>query len=117
MFENAKEEFLRVIGKSGIECAEIFYEDYIKFFEDFGNGRVPKLETRVYQLKQGYSQKELDEFLETLNFEYNSGYGTQEISGTVWMEDGTWFEREEEDGAEWWMKRVRPYIPNNLKIN
>mgnify|MGYP000630626643 CR=1 FL=1 len=49
-----------------------------------------------------------------LDFEYDSGYGGQNLFGTIWYEDGTWSERGEYDGSEWWEHRERPQIPEEL---
>ena len=38
-------------------------------------------------------------FLNDLNFEYDSGYGGQELYGTVWFKDNTWAGRGEYDGS------------------
>ena len=47
-------------------------------------------------------QDEFD-FLEKLNYiDYDSGYGIQELFGIIVFKDGTWLEREEYDGSEWW---------------
>lgn len=46
---------------------------------------------------------------------YDDGYGCQYLFGLVWMRDGTWFERDEYDGAEWWAHRKTPPVPNYLK--
>ena len=58
---------------------------------------------------------ELNEVLPMLDFVYSNGYGTQYIDGTIWYEDGTWSERGEYDGSEWWEHRQRPEIPNKDK--
>jgi hypothetical protein len=50
----------------------------------------------------------LEEVLPQLNFEYNDGYGSQKLFGYVWYEDGTWSDREEYDGSEWWQYRCCP---------
>ena len=52
------------------------------------------------------------EVLPLLDFEYDNGYGGQELFGNVWYADGTWSERGEYDGAEWWVHKVCPDIPN-----
>jgi hypothetical protein len=44
----------------------------------------------------------LEEVLPKLDFDYNDGYGSQELDGTIWFSDGTWSEREEYDGSEYW---------------
>ena len=37
-----------------------------------------------------------------LDFEYDNGYGGQELFGTVVFKDGSWLDRGEYDGSEWW---------------
>lgn len=41
-------------------------------------------------------------------YDYDSVYGSQELYGTIWMKDGTWYAREEYDGSEWWKLYSRP---------
>ena len=33
----------------------------------------------------------------------------------IWMNDGTWFSREQYDGSEWWVHRVRPTLEEVMK--
>lgn len=44
------------------------------------------------------------------HLEYDSGYGAQEINESlaVVFNDGTWLERAEYDGAEWWEYKMCP---------
>lgn len=97
--KNAKEELLDVLSKLklDIKCAEIFYD--IKYFN----------------LKIGHSYKEYNQFLEDLNFEYDNGYGEQELFGIIWFEDGSWLSRKEYDGDEYWRYNKTPDIPEILK--
>ena len=44
-----------------------------------------------------------------------SGYGGQELFGTIWYEDGTWSDRGEYDGSEWWNYNKCPDIPDDVK--
>lgn len=46
--------------------------------------------------------------------EYDEGYGAQEIPFDliVMLKDGTWFERAEYDGSEWWAYVKRPPEPS-----
>ena len=53
----------------------------------------------------------LEEVTTCLNFCYDDGFGGQEITGYIWYEDGTWSDRGEYDGSEWWQHQVRPEIP------
>jgi len=56
----------------------------------------------------------INDFFRSLDFTYDAGYGSQELDGTVWLLDGTWFTRGEYDGSEWWEYHVLPEIPSEL---
>lgn len=67
-------------------------------------------------LREGYTQEEYEEFLNKLDFEYDSGYGLQHLYGTVWLtEPGIWMDRQEYDGSEWWEFYKCPSVPDHLK--
>jgi hypothetical protein len=53
-------------------------------------------------------------FLAGLDAEYDDGYGTQYLYGTLWFSDGTWADRYEYDGSERWDHHSRPEIPAEL---
>nr|WP_298659840.1 hypothetical protein [uncultured Flavobacterium sp.] len=96
---NAKQELLNAVKDTAkIKCASIRY------------GRRED-EATPKTLKLNYSENEYNEFLNLLDFEYDSGYGGQELYGTVWLEDGTWLSRGEYDGSEWWEHNVLPDVP------
>lgn len=112
---NAKKELLDVIESYPaqvwfmkpykIKCCEIRIEYYQ--FDDSSNKIL---------LREGYTQEEYNEFLEKLDFEYDSGYGSQHLFGTVWFtEPGVWMERGEYDGSEWWEFNMCPEIPDHLR--
>lgn len=67
------------------------------------------------QLFKGYSEEEYAEFLELLDFEYGRGYDGQEVFGMIWYEDGSWSERGEYGGSEWWELRMKPEVPEWLQ--
>jgi hypothetical protein len=97
---NAKEEIMDIVG--AIQCVLITYQI------NYDN-------SDTILLKEGYNQFDLDIFLKNLDFEYDDGYGHQYIYGTIWLKDGTWMERAEYDGSEWWERCVRPEVPDILK--
>ena len=99
---NAKEEFVSLLkGGKEVLCASITYQpDYDEQY--------------TFELPCGWDQDCMETFLENLNFEYDDGYGGQELFGTVWFTDDTWAEREEYDGSEWWVIRQEPTIPDHL---
>ena len=45
-----------------------------------------------------------------LDFTYDSGYGSQKLFGVVYFNDGTWLERGEYDGSEWWRYVTTPTL-------
>lgn len=50
----------------------------------------------------------LSEVLLELDFEYDEGYGSQELFGFIWYNGCTWSERSEYDGSECWQYKKRP---------
>ena len=108
---NAKKELLGMLERVGgvIKCATIRRGQHYWHDEETQN-MLDK------NLKEGYTPAEYEEFLDRLDFEYDSGYGGQELFGTVWLiEEGAWLERGEYDGSEWWEYRKCPQIPGDLK--
>ena len=100
---NARVEFEGHIGALQVKCATI--SKAVKFF-DF---------EEVAKLKEGYTPAEYEAFLKLLEYDYDDGYGRQELEGTIWYKDGTWSSREEYDGSEWWAHYETPEIPASLK--
>lgn len=96
---NARKE---IEGKfnSGVKCAKISI-------------RNEELNIAA-NLPIGFNEKAKEDFLSKLDVEYDAGYGGQELFGTIWLNDGTWFSRWEYDGSEGWQKHVCPEIPEEL---
>ena len=66
-------------------------------------------EALLLTLRSNRTREEELEFLEGLaSIEYDNGYGGQELFGTIVYKDGTWLERGEYDGSEWWEYRKLP---------
>lgn len=106
---NAKREFVYITSKREVECATMLRHADKNDFTGAAAARS------VHKLMKDYTQEEYDKFLESLDFEYDSGYGNQELFGMIWFKDGAWAERKEYDGLEWWIINERPQIPDNLK--
>jgi len=96
---NARQELLDLTTRLGlaVEAVSIRFEYYEE--DDF------KL-----ILKQNYNDIDYKEFLSKLEFNYDSGFGGQELFGTIWFKDGSWATRGEYDGSEWWEHHTRPEI-------
>ena len=112
--QNAKEELLSHLEKNKvtIKCATIncgishWYND--EYVED----------RKSIDLREGHSIGEYEEFLHRLDFQYDNGYGGQQVYGMVWLkEENTWMERGEYDGSEWWEYKKCPKVPDELKAN
>lgn len=102
---NAKKELEQLLeGKAKVKCAQITKGYY------YGD-EEPCLK---FILKVNHTEDDFQSFLKSLNFDYNSGYGGQELFGTIWLEDGTWCTRGEYDGSEWWEHNQLPKIPSEL---
>jgi hypothetical protein len=92
----AAEELLKHVGDRAVKYVQIFYDI------DWDN------------LEQ--IEGTLEQVLPRLNFEYDRGYGHQELFGTIWYNDGSWSERDEYDGSEWWVHRACPPLPEGVSI-
>lgn len=104
---NARYELYKMLteANSSIKCA--FIKDVRSYDEE---------EQKTFNLKIGYTKDEMTKFFECLDYEYDSGYGGQELEGIVWLVDGTWLDRGEYDGSEWWNHQKCPEIPKELLI-
>ena len=84
-----------------------------EIIEEIGDKEVLHIKVAFNNI---YSNKNTRHFeggldvIEQLNFEYDSGYGLQELFGFIWYKDGTWSERAEYDGSEWWEYKKRPSL-------
>jgi hypothetical protein len=109
---NARDEFIEEVAGKTVLCAAIHTE-----CTDF---RCPKKNIEcghteiIATLNVGYSAEDYTAFLELLNFEYDDGFGLQNIFGCIWYTDGTWSGREQYDGSEWWDYMEVPAIPESL---
>ena len=101
--KNARKEFCEVVSEQSaqVKCAYVCYE------KSYGQIIRPVL-------KVGYSAKDYENFLDSLDFDYDNGFGSQELFGIIWLEDNAWFSRDEYDGAEAWEYNVVPEIPAEL---
>ncbi len=97
--ENAKEEFIKQSNGKEVLCALITHG------ADYDDDRS------THVLKSGFSESEYATFLGSLDFMYDAGFGGQKLFGNIWYKDGTWSERGECDGSEWWELKTMPEIP------
>lgn len=101
---NAKEEFISATEGLKVVCA--FIQSGISYFLDDDDDQP------TFILKKGYTPKDYEQFLNSLDFDYDNGYGSQYLYGIVWCEYGKWLTRGEYDGSEWWEEHSYPPIPD-----
>lgn len=98
---NARSEFINHVNARPVLCVHIQHGD------DYDR-------PLVFDLTTGWTREEWTQFLTDLDFEYDNGYGGQRLFGTIWYSDGTWSDRGEYDGSEWWEYNKCPQIPEEL---
>ena len=104
---NAKKELITHVNGREILCA------HIRFGEELDDdNELNKMDIHI--LTTGNTKEDLEIFLNGLDKDYDSGYGGQELFGTIWYKDGTWSTRGEYDGSEWWENHICPEIPKEL---
>lgn len=113
---NAKQE-ISYLKFGDIICATIEWFDVSSEMmqRHLPDGEIKVRDSLNLSLKVGHTQEEFDAFMDALDFEYDNGYGTQELHGLVWLSNGTWLSRYEYDGSECWVLNSLPKIPEELK--
>jgi len=97
---SARTEFIEHIEAREIKAAKI----------KFGSEWSDEENQIIFILPENYTFEQYEEFLKNIDRRYDSGYGGQELFGNIWYEDGTWSERGEYDGSEWWNYMKCPEI-------
>ena len=95
---NAKKEFLEITKNYKVIAADIAFDNW----------------TNEVKLKPLYTEEDYKEFLIFLDREYDSGYGSQNLYGVIYCEDGVWIRRGEYDGSEWWEVMKYPSLRNSF---
>jgi hypothetical protein len=107
---NAKKELVDALDditkkySVSVKCAWVSYK------------RFSEVSSAHAYLPVGFEQYELESFMKDLDFNYDDGYGSQELHGEVYFDDGSWMERAEYDGSEWWEYKRTPEIPSFLTV-
>jgi hypothetical protein len=102
---NAMSELLKDMDKHGKKISDIKWI-VIAYTKGFTNKKI------LIDSKEGaISMNDLM----SLDFDYDAGYGGQEIFGYVVFKDNTWLSRGEYDGSEWWEYRKPPKMPEELE--
>ena len=86
---NAKDELLEHINGRDVDFIKITFGD-------------------TYAEIQLKIEGTLSEVIKQLDFNYDEGFGGQNLFGNIWYTDGTWSDRGEYDGSEWWQHQEVP---------
>jgi len=105
---NARKELEEILNKlkekqNVLVCADISYE--ARWGDD---------DKKQITLTHPHTKEEAEAFFKALDFNYNNGFGSQELFGTVWLTYGVWLSRWEYDGSEGWTVNSCPHISNHL---
>ena len=104
---NARKEFEDHVREvSSVKCAILSWGDPNCSWRDVDVERV--------LLYPGFTDQDYNEFLSRINTNYDCGLGGQELYGTIWYTDGTWSDRREYDGSEWWEHQSCPAYPEEF---
>lgn len=83
-------------------------QETIKVIEDCGHTTH---DVKWVGSRDGVFAIDWEKFCELANFEYDSGYGGQEIANDlVVVGEDWWLERHDYDGSEWWEHKKIPQI-------
>ena len=121
--QNAREELLRLMfdrldSNYSILCAKIWSGTTYDYDEE-SDGAIVTKGKDIAMLKLNHSPEDQVNFLEDLNIEYDDGFGTQFLFGTVWLkhkfnEEVIWLTRWEYDGSEGWEVHKTPAFYEEL---
>jgi hypothetical protein len=115
---NILEELKKVIEGNGLTMDNIKCADMWKFIDYDDNYQQNVVSFIIYtydDVKPAlYDEKRAATIADMGKHTYYSGYGGQELFGTVWMDNGEYITRGEYDGSEWWNYHRVPEIPNEL---
>jgi hypothetical protein len=94
---NVKKELLEHIDKRKVKYISITYHS------DINNDII-------------ISGKLNKNLLDKLDFDYGGWGQGQRLDGYIWYTDGSWSERYEYDGSEWWVYKCCPEIPKEVSL-
>ena len=109
VMRNAKEELIEAVWQKKVICAKL-WNDQMEMNKGYTE-EAEKLEgEKYYILKKDYTDKELFEFLSSIDYTYDAWYWGKELYWLVRLENWR-LERWEYDWSEWREYKERPSIP------
>lgn len=102
--KNALEEYLEETKGKAVIAAYISHGE-----ADWYCGQIKA------NLPLNYNVDDFLSFLSELGRIETRLYESCESPSTIWYDDGSWSERGEYDGSEWWERKTCPEIPEELK--
>ena len=101
MMMNARQEFIEATKGHEVLAAEV-----IDMRGVYRSGSV------THRLLLDHTPEELGRFLRSIDFDYDPGFGSQEVDGSIYAKDAIWYRREY-DGSEHWRK-INTAVPMRL---
>lgn len=106
LFEETNRKICDIADKTWDDIAWIGVDDEtLKWdFDSDSYITVPSCEFDILEFRES-----------AMGIEYDEGYGVQEINEhlVIVFDDGSWLERAEYDGSEWWEYKTVPQRPFN----
>lgn len=93
---NARKEILDILNKINKNTTDIKYAS-IRYDWNYDENSYKNI-----KLSSNHNNIQLNQFLLDLDFEYDNGFGLQELFGYIVFNDNTWLSRHEYDGSENW---------------
>lgn len=103
---NARKELEEVLKEMGKKLQAAAIESNLDYSHS----------SRKHYLYANYTDAEYEEFMKSLDFEYDNEFGGVLLHGVLWFTDGTHTVREVYDGSEQWALLQRPRIPKKGKF-
>lgn len=129
LISNALDEFKNAVGYNHVKCADIqwhgssVWEGNVNAkWKEGSDFKEPPADETMLRLSVNYTDAEIKEFREKLDFDYNTYSDEVRFSGCIWLENGSCIVRKylykdnEETGVdmEWWDIPENPPIPDYL---
>ena len=99
---NAKAELLLALQKTEMmRCASLRFHHLADW---------KPVQPIVLVLKLNYNVEDFRSFFAGLDISYDNASSMSHLTGTIWLEDGSWLEREQNDWIEFWNHIQVPQI-------
>lgn len=107
---NARQEICRLLQANNTKLLAAQVE-YMSNEDKYKAQTIYEEVVKTAMLYKDFTDEEIEDFFEAIDFEYSGGAGTPEIEGVLWFTNGTYATRVCECGQECWEVHAIPKIP------